>query len=245
MAKIVNLARHQKVKKAIVEMIENGSISGNKLPSEDELSKLLGVSLSTLREALLVLKGEGIISKRHGLGNFIHRSTLNTKMRIDLSTDFYSLLQDSGYEVKLTQSNFTVEKATVKDRESLNLDPSDLVISYERKFYADGKAAIVCYNRIAKKLFVKEPTNSVEEKNFAGFVWEYCQSEMAQGIFEFIPAVTGKSEKELFGLELGLPLTTWEEVFYSLGDEPICLSYVLFNPKIVKMKMLWNWGYRE
>ena len=56
--KIVNQNRYQQVKKKIIEMIENEEISGNKLPSEDELSKLLGVSLATLREALLVLKGK-------------------------------------------------------------------------------------------------------------------------------------------------------------------------------------------
>ena len=66
MIKIVNQNRYQQVKKKIIEMIENEEISGNKLPSEDELSKLLGVSLATLREALLVLKGEGVITKRHG-----------------------------------------------------------------------------------------------------------------------------------------------------------------------------------
>ena len=41
-----------------------------KLPSEFELAKLLGVSRATLREALRVLEEENIIVRRHGVGTF-------------------------------------------------------------------------------------------------------------------------------------------------------------------------------
>jgi GntR family transcriptional regulator len=240
--KIVNQNRYQQVKKKIIEMIENEEISGNKLPSEDELSKLLGVSLATLREALLVLKGEGVITKRHGRGNFIHRSTLKTKMRIDRSVDFVSLLQDGGYEVSVDQSDFTKEKANEEDVAILNINAREKVIQYERKFFADGKLAMICYNRIAEKSFTKELKNVAIARNICDFIWQYCQKELAQGIIEFVPFVAREKERELFGIKVGTPMTAWREVFYTLDDEPICTSFVLFNPSIVIMKMLWKWG---
>lgn len=240
--KIVNLARHQQVKKKIIEMIEKGEISGNKLPSEEELSKLLGVSLATLREALLVLKEEGVISKRHGRGNFIHRSTLKTKMRIDRSVDFVSLLQDGGYEVTVDQSDFIKEKANEEDIAVLKVDPGEMVIQYERKFLANGELAIISYNRIAEKSFTKELRNVAIARNISDFIWQYCQKELAQGIIEFVPYVAGEKEKKLFEVEVGTPMTAWRETFYTLEDEAICTSFALFNPTIVVMKMLWNWG---
>src|SRR5690625_1504067 len=43
-----------------------------KLPSEYELSKLLGVSRATLREALRVMEEENILFRKHGVGTFVN-----------------------------------------------------------------------------------------------------------------------------------------------------------------------------
>jgi len=44
---------------------------GHQLPSERQLAAALGVSHTVVREALGVLAREGIITKRHGRGNFV------------------------------------------------------------------------------------------------------------------------------------------------------------------------------
>ncbi len=49
-----------------------------KLPSEFELAKQLGVSRATLREALRVLEEENIIIRRHGVGTFVNARPLFT-----------------------------------------------------------------------------------------------------------------------------------------------------------------------
>lgn len=53
--------------------IETGLLRpGERLPSEAELSKQLGVSRATLREALRLLEEEKIVIRRHGVGTFIN-----------------------------------------------------------------------------------------------------------------------------------------------------------------------------
>ena len=49
-----------------------------KLPSEFELSKSLGVSRATLREALSLLEEDNIIVRRHGVGTFVNPKPLFT-----------------------------------------------------------------------------------------------------------------------------------------------------------------------
>ena len=57
----------------IKEDIEKGVIEyGSRLPSEFELSKQLGVSRATLREALMILDEENIITRKHGIGTFVN-----------------------------------------------------------------------------------------------------------------------------------------------------------------------------
>ena len=51
---------------------------------------------ASLSEALRMLEREGIVSKRHGTGNFYHSSALDLSMRIDTNLDFTELLADGG-----------------------------------------------------------------------------------------------------------------------------------------------------
>ena len=66
-----------KVIERIKEDIQNGVYTEKeKLPSEFELSKMLGVSRATLREALRILEEEHVIIRRHGVGHFVNSRPL-------------------------------------------------------------------------------------------------------------------------------------------------------------------------
>ncbi|WP_043265362.1 GntR family transcriptional regulator [Streptomyces sp. CT34] len=46
---------------------------GDRLPAETKLAERFGRSVPTVREALRTLRDEGLIEKRHGVGNFVRR----------------------------------------------------------------------------------------------------------------------------------------------------------------------------
>ena len=54
-------------------VVEHRLSPGEKLPSEVELARELGVSRTTLREALHVLVSQKILEARRGRGTFCHR----------------------------------------------------------------------------------------------------------------------------------------------------------------------------
>ncbi len=57
---------------AITEMVETGQIPvGSRLPSEAELAEMLGISRSTLREALSHLETYGMVTRQQGRGTFV------------------------------------------------------------------------------------------------------------------------------------------------------------------------------
>ena len=45
--------------------------AGDKLPNENELSEELGVSRTTLREAIRILVSEGVLTVRRGKGTYV------------------------------------------------------------------------------------------------------------------------------------------------------------------------------
>ncbi|GAA0179238.1 FadR/GntR family transcriptional regulator [Clostridium sediminicola] len=72
---IKNAKIYEQVIEQIKEMIRNGTLKkGDKLPSERELTVELGVSRSSIREALRALEIIGLLESRQGEGNFIRNS---------------------------------------------------------------------------------------------------------------------------------------------------------------------------
>lgn len=84
------------VKEAILELARTQCGPDRRLPSEEELCRLLGVSRATVREALSILCREGFVSKRHGIGNLVNRSVLDTPMRFDLERGLVGCLKTRG-----------------------------------------------------------------------------------------------------------------------------------------------------
>lgn len=66
--------RHHDIADDLRQQITTGRLQlGERLPSETALAERYAVSTVTLRHALAVLQGEGLLEKVHGKGNFVRR----------------------------------------------------------------------------------------------------------------------------------------------------------------------------
>ncbi len=232
------------IRNSILEMIQDNSFDGNQLPSEDFLAKKFGVSLATIREALLSLQSEGFLRKRHGSGNFIYRSVLDSFMRIDKFIDFIQLLEESGYHVTVDQSDPTIlENLSDSDHswiKETGMQNQGEIVNYSRTFSADGEPAIYANNYVPKRHFQVPLEKVGKTERLADYIWSYCGKELAHALLNFVPITARKDEVDLFSVPKGEPMITWREVFYTLDDIPICCSRVSFNPEIMKLRMLWK-----
>jgi DNA-binding GntR family transcriptional regulator len=87
----------------LFKMINEGVFpEGSRLPSEPELSKLIGVSRTTLRQALALLQDDGLIKNIRGKGNFIIKSHSDKPMGLEtIGHPVYRCLTDTIDEVKM------------------------------------------------------------------------------------------------------------------------------------------------
>lgn len=88
--KLQDLAKEQ-IKSFI---LDSGLKSGDQLPTESSLAEKLGISKTTVREALKALENVGIIESRHGVGNFIKKFSYDAileNLPYSLETDVHSL----------------------------------------------------------------------------------------------------------------------------------------------------------
>ncbi len=71
------------VASSILASIESRQLKpGDKLPSENQLSKQFGVARTVIREAISLLKFDGVVDSRRGVGAFIAQSENRSAFRI-------------------------------------------------------------------------------------------------------------------------------------------------------------------
>ncbi len=128
--------------------IEKGVYHENeKLPSEFELSKSLGVSRATLREALRLLEEENVIVRRHGVGTFVNPKPVFTS-GIEHLSSVSSMIEKAGMEPGTIFMNAKEEEPTEDDLNRFQTDIDDNVITIERVRTADGEPVVYCIDRV-------------------------------------------------------------------------------------------------
>jgi Transcriptional regulators len=104
-----NLIENQKELKCVgvynqlYKMINEGTFpEGSRLPSEPDLSKLIGVSRTTLRQALALLQDDGLIKNIRGKGNFIIKSHSDKPIGLEvIGHPVYKCITDSIDDVQI------------------------------------------------------------------------------------------------------------------------------------------------
>ncbi len=226
------------VKDAIVKMITTETFPNNKLPAESKLAERFGCSIAVVREALLLLSKDGVVTKRQGSGNYFHLSALNSGTRIDQFPGFRQMLQNEGYAVDGHSYHFRTELPDEKTRRALMLQEGELVVAYERLLYADGQPAIRCLNFLPEKLFRSEVGDKEVDLPVFDVFRDYFHMEMAYGKMQFYPHLTTPDEAKRLQVEEGRPLILMEEQYYSLEDIPMGYSRNLLNDKFITVNIL-------
>ncbi|WP_431029526.1 GntR family transcriptional regulator [Lysinibacillus sp. LZ02] len=136
--------------------IEKGVYQENqKLPSEFELSKSLGVSRATLREALRLLEEENVIVRRHGVGTFVNPKPVFTS-GIEQLSSISSMIEKAGMEPGSIFMSAMEDEPTENDLNRFQTDIDDNVITIERVRTADSEPVVYCIDKVPSSYLPKQ-----------------------------------------------------------------------------------------
>jgi GntR family transcriptional regulator len=116
---------------AIQEAITQGKFApGSQLPPEMELLQMMGISRTTLREALRILEEQGFIRKRRGLGTFVMERAIVK----DMSQNFgiTEMISQAGYTPGTRDFSVHTEKPSKMLAEKLDIPDDSQVVVIER-----------------------------------------------------------------------------------------------------------------
>lgn len=118
-----------------------------KLPSEFELSKSLGVSRATLREALRLLEEDNVIVRRHGVGTFVNSKPVFSS-GIEELTSVSDMIRQAGMEPGVVYLSTSESICSEEDVKRFHCNPDDTVISIERVRTANGEPVVYCIDKV-------------------------------------------------------------------------------------------------
>ena len=116
---------------ALQEAIQQGKFpAGSQLPPEMELLQMMGISRTTLREALRVLEEQRFIRKRRGLGTFVMERAIVK----DMSQNFgiTEMISQAGYKPGTRDFKIHVEKTSKAIAEKLSIPEDAMIVVIER-----------------------------------------------------------------------------------------------------------------
>src|SRR3954468_20511794 len=104
LTELENTPLAERARNVILKAILSGRFDDNRLPSEDELAKMLNVSRTTIRTALHSLEQDGIIPRRRAVGTTINRHVGPSTLALQRLIGFDWLLEEKGHKARIDVS---------------------------------------------------------------------------------------------------------------------------------------------
>ncbi len=129
---------------------------GERLPSEPQLAKNLGVSRATLREAMRSFEGQGLIRRKQGVGTFV---VGNTKI-IDSGLEVLESIETMSQKISLgvSMGDLQVRQLTADSQlaEALSVPEGERLVEVRRVILGDNRPVAYLVDVLPKDVLAAE-----------------------------------------------------------------------------------------
>ncbi len=113
--------------------------AGERLPSEPELAKQLGVSRATLREAMRTFETQGLIRRRQGSGTFVVGQMAVIDAGLEVLESLETMAERLGLEVSVSDLHIDNILADKEHAQALSLPTGSRLTQVRRVMRADNR----------------------------------------------------------------------------------------------------------
>lgn len=216
----------------IRKMIESGVYKpGDKLASEVDLAKQIGVSRGTLREALTMLEKEGLIVRKHCRGAYVSDTPNKVKADVDRLDYLIDTIRQSGFSASDKVLSIEEIELTSKASELLKVYDKSEGYAIESLRLLNDEPIIYVYDVIPAWLFEDRDILQLRLeceslKQFFSTYTEYIPKRYCSTLnAELAPRRVCK----LLNVTSRTPMIYMEGVMYDTNDNPITYGYQYYR----------------
>jgi len=228
----------EQTKLYLKERILNNEFSDGRIPSEPELAVALGVSRTTVREALSRLENEGAIIRKQGAGTFVNQPGLQIKTRLEEIWSYESALRAHGYTPAVKVLRVYETPATAALAQALALSEGVAVLVIEKLFLEDETPAIFTLNSIPKRLLIKSVDEESVQVPVYDFLEAHCQQHLLYYLSEIVPMVAQNDLATVLDVRPNTALFSFEEIGYNTDNLPIVKAVSYFRDDLIRFRLI-------
>lgn len=151
--KTTPLPLYYQIERFLLDEIEEGRLQvGECLPPELEMMEVLGVSRSTVRQAIADMVHQGVLVRHKGKGTFVQKPKVQ-ESALQVLESFHEEMAKKGYKPTTKVLSFSIEPGIPEINEKLGLAESEKLYCLRRTRYVDGEAVLTFRTYLPEKRF--------------------------------------------------------------------------------------------
>lgn len=197
---------------------------GSQLPPEFDLIAQLGVSRTTLREALKRLEEQRLIFRRRGRGTFVRERSIVK----DLSLNFgiSEMITQAGFTPGVRSATLRREPAPSEVATALAIPEGGPLVVVERVRTADGRPVV--WTRDLLPAARLEPRGLTADDLAARSLYETLSElfhiRVARGVAQLTPAIASTELAAQLNVRRGTALLCMTQTDFDTDDQPLLYS---------------------
>jgi GntR family transcriptional regulator len=224
-----SLSRSQQLHEELARIISEKK-AGERLLTEPELARQLGVSRATLREAMRTFETQGLLRRRQGSGTYVVHPPGVIESGLEVLESIESIASQSGLPVTMGELKVNHRPANGDELKALELKEGAQVLHLSRVISAEGRPAAFLVDILPIDILTEEDL----EQSFTGSVLDVLlhRGEPELDISRTdINAVTATSEiARAMGIQRGDVLLCFTALLFTIQGRPVDFSYSYFLP---------------
>jgi GntR family transcriptional regulator len=225
-------------KSLIKERILTNQFEGDRIPSETDLAAELGVSRTTIRDALSRLEIEGVIYRKQGSGTFVNRPGLRIKSRLEEIWSYEAVLEAHGYSPSNQILGLKIVPADPDVAADLARPAGESMLMVEKLFLEDQEPVILTRNFIPQETIVEPYIEDDLRRPVFEFLAQFCQRHLNYYLSDIVPVIaTGRLAGRLH-LPDPTALLSLEEIGYDDNNEPVIKAYSYFRDDLIRLRLI-------
>ncbi len=230
-----------RAEEALQQLLDSGNYPlGVQLPTEPELAQQLGISRSTLREAMRTFEERGLITRRQGVGTFVSASPTSLVIDSGLETleSVDTLVQRRGITILTQDLEIRSVTADARLSETMQIDVDTALTLVTRTKVAAHRTVAYMADWLPATLVSADQMFA----GFAGSVVDYLLERddinVSHATANITPVVADDLMATRLNLSPGASLLLFEEVVYDAAGDVVDFSRNYFVPEFFKFHVV-------
>ncbi len=213
------------IKGKIEKVIKNKNLTpGSKLPTENELANMIGVSRATLREAFRLLQEEGVIISRHGVGTFVRSKDSLVRNPLEINYGVTDIIESMGLRAGTAKIEAERTEADTSVSERLKIDVRSSIVVIQRVRTANEKPVVYTVDIIPEATLGKIDLPTKFKGSLYKFLEEKCNQKIDYGIARIIPTLAGAEVSKRLKIGVKSVVLLIDQVDCNMENRPILYS---------------------